>query len=373
MREKKKRKVNSFAMAFIIAIAVVVILALAGGLSYSWYRNEVDGNGRKDAEAVITVEQGMTPTQIAKLLEENGIIKSAQVFRFYLKNAGGAEKLQYGDFDLNSQMSYDDIIAELQTMKNRRDTVRVTFPEGSTVIQFANKMADAGLCTAEEFIDVANNGDFSQFKFWAEIGDTPNRFMKAEGYLMPETYEFFKDDSVYNMVEKLYAHFEESFTDEMYTRMHELGFTLDKLVTLASFVQEEAGHDSEQPKVAAVLHNRISPDSVLPRLECNVCSLIMEPGNYVNDYIIPYYGGEANVPAGMLAAYDTYKIKGLPAGPISCPGKIALKNTLYPEENFDYMFFVTDLTGKYYYSKTYAEHLVNVDKAWAVNASLNKK
>lgn len=368
----QKRKVNGFVMAFIIAISVVIILALIGGMAYSWYRNEVEGNGRKEADAIISVEKGMTPTKIAELLEENGIIKNADIFRFYLKTVGGAESLQYGSFELNSQMSYDDIISELQTMKNRRNTVRVTFPEGSTVIQFANKMAEAGLCTAEEFIEVANNDDFSQFKFWSEIIDVPNRFMKAEGYLMPETYDFFTDDTVYNMVAKLYQHFEDSFTDEMYTRMHELDMTLDELVTLASFVQEEAGHDSEQPKVSAVLHNRLKPGSASPRLECNVCSLIMEPGNYVNDYIIPYYGTQASVPAGMLDAYNTYVINGLPAGPISCPGKIALKNTLYPEEGFDYLYFVTDLTGKYYYSKTYNEHLVNVDKAWAVNAKINK-
>ena len=186
---------------------------------------------------------------------------------------------------------------------------------------------------------------------------------------------FRKGKVPFNMVEKMYAHFDTQITREMYEKMDDIGMTLDEVVTLASFVQEEAGHPEEQPLVAACLRNRITPGSAYPLLQCNVCSHINEPGNYVYDYIVPYYGGVNKVPAGMMDAYNTYAISGLPPAPISNPGITAIAAVLEPDaEKMEggYYFFVTDLTGNYYYSRTYAEHLVNVDKAWAVNASLNK-
>jgi UPF0755 protein len=239
----------------------------------------------------------------------------------------------------------------------------------------AQRMENNGLCTAQEFIDVANNGDFSQFEFWNKIKEHDHKFMKGEGYLYPDTYEFYQDDTVYNYVAKMYEHFDSQITQEMYDRMDEIGMSLDEVITLSSFVQEEAGHAEDQKYVAACLRNRLEPGSSQPLLECNVCSYINEPGNYVYDYIVTYYGGVSKVPAGMMAAYDTYKVRGLPPGPISNPGITAITATLWPDEQYmadDYYFFVTDLTGKYYYAQTYAKHLANCDIAWSVNASLKK-
>ena len=85
-------------------------------------------------------------------------------------------------------MSYDEIIQTLSSISARRETVTVTFPEGFSLMQIAQRMENNGLCTADEFIDVANNGDFSQFEFWSKIKEHDNKFMKAEGYLYPDTY-----------------------------------------------------------------------------------------------------------------------------------------------------------------------------------------
>lgn len=371
-QEQQRRKQPKKGMGCLIVIAIFIVIFIIIGIGAAYAIGDIKGKDRKEASATITIEKGAGTLSIGETLQENGIIKNASIFRAYVKFMGVGSNIQYGDFEMTSDLSYSEIIEKLEEPRKKRDSVRVTFPEGSTVIQFAQRMADAGLCTTEEFIDTANNGDFSQFTFWNKIGENDLRFMKAEGYLFPNTYDFFKDDTVYNMVAKLYQEFDKRVTAEMYARMDELNMTLDEVITLSSFVQEEAGHPSEQPFVSAVLHNRLKPGSVLPRLECNVCSLIMEPGNYVNDYIVPYYGGEANVPDGMLSAYNTYKLNGLPAGPISCPGEDAIINTLYPEENFDNLYFVTDLSGKYYYSKTLQQHNINIAAANKVNASLKK-
>ncbi len=348
---------------------VLLILALVacvgiGGLFLS-YSSDVKGSDKPGTEVTLTVPEGSGANKIGTILKENGVIKNSTYWKIYLKTHPA--NFQYGEYVLNTSMSYDEIIAELSKVRTKRETVQVTFPEGFTLIQFAQRMENNGLCTAAEFIDVANNSDFSQFTFWNKIPENPNRFMKVEGYLYPDTYEFYKDDTVYNYVSTIFSNFEEKMTDDMYKMIDSTGMTLDEVVTLASFVQEEAGHPEDQPYVAACLRNRLKPGSPYPALECNVCSYINEPGNYVYDYIVTYYGGVDNVPDGMMHAYDTYKNRGLPPGPISNPGIDAIKNTISPsEEMAGYYFFVTDPTGKYYYAKTYDEHLANCKIAYSV-------
>ena len=198
--------------------------------------------------------------------------------------------------------------------------------------------------------------------------------MRCEGYLYPETYEFYKDDTVYNYVDTFYSHFNSKVTDDLYTRMDELGMSLHDTIVLASFVQEEAGNE-ENAHVSAVFHNRLAPGSPYPRLESNASSYVQDPddNNYIYNWIAPYYGGWDNIPAEIYNAYNTYEISGLPAGAISNPGYDAIYAALYPEEpdaNGPYYFFVTDKTGRYYYGRTVEEHNQNCSKAWAVNAKL---
>ena len=255
--------------------------------------------------------------------------------------------------------------------------MRVTIPEGTTAIAIAQKMEAAGLCTAEEFLKEANEGDFSTYTFWQyvpEDKDAPNRFMKCEGYLFPETYEFLKGDTVHNYVATFYAQFDAQFTAEMYAALKKQGMTLPELVTLASFVQEEAGN-SQDSNVAQVFRNRLAESSPYPRLQSNTSSHIQSDAdnNYLWNWVAPYYGGWDDIPENILAAYDTYSCTGLPAGPISNPGLAAIKAALEPqpdEEAKDAYFFVTDLKGNYYYAHTLAEHNANCKTAAAVNKSL---
>ena len=165
------------------------------------------------------------------------MIRSAYLFRWYVGQKGAASKLQYGDFTLQkSACSYDAIIAVLSTYA-KAETVRVTIPEGTTAIAIAQKMEAAGLCSAEDFLKEANEGDFSEYTFWQYVpddADAPDRFMKCEGYLFPETYEFLKDDTVHDYVATFYAQFDAQITDEMYAELKKQDMTLPQLITLAS-------------------------------------------------------------------------------------------------------------------------------------------
>ena len=355
---------------------LLVVLLLAAGAAVLFARSEIYGNSKPGTAFTVSIQQGSGVAAIANKLKDAGVIRSAYLFRWYVGEKGAAAKLQYGDFELTTGSSYDALISTLSQYA-KAETVRVTIPEGTTAIAIAQKMEAAGLCTAEEFLKEANEGDFSTYTFWQyvpEDKDAPNRFMKCEGYLFPETYEFLKDDTVHNYVATFYAQFDAQITEEMYAALKEQGMTLPELVTLASFVQEEAGN-SQDSNVAQVFRNRLAEGSPYPMLQSNTSSHIQSDAdnNYLWNWVAPYYGGWDDIPENILAAYDTYSCTGLPAGPISNPGLAAIKAALEPQPNEDAKdayFFVTDLKGNYYYAHTLAEHNANCKTAAAVNKSL---
>lgn len=367
-RRRRRKGPNGCLILIVLFVALLVGLGVFG-MSVI---NEITGSDLPGDEVTISIAQGEGPTSISQTLAEAGVIKQPTVFRYYLRFKGAAGSLQYGEFVLQKGQSYDAIIETLSQVV-KRPTVTVTFPEGITAIRFAQLMEEAGLCTQQEFLDCANGtdgSDFGQFDFWTKIPEDPDRFMKCEGYLFPDTYEFFQDDTVYNYVAKLYAEFDAKVTPELRQRAADLGMTLEEAITLASFVQEEAGN-AENAHVSAVFHNRLAEGSPFPRLESNVSSYVQNPddNNYIYNWIAPYYGGWDNIPQNVYNAYNTYEHVGLPAGPVSNPGYDAIYAALYPDQEYldeGYYFFVTDRTGKYYYAKTVNEHQRNVNVAFAV-------
>ena len=358
-----------------ILLVILVLLVLTAGAAGVFAYNEINGNGGKPgAEVTVSIPQGSGVAAIAKELKEAGVIRSAYLFRWYVGHKGAAGKLQYGDFTLQTGgYSYDGLITELSAYA-KADSVRLTFPEGTTAIAIARKMEEAGLCTAEEFLEEANTGDFSAYKFWQYVPDNkeaPGRFMKCEGYLFPDTYEFLTEDTVHNYVATFYSHFDRQFTDEMYKELDKQDLSLSEVITLASFVQEEAGNEQDS-NVAQVFRNRLAEGSPYPKLQSNTSSYVQsdEDNNYLWNWVAPWYGGWDKIPENILNAYDTYSCTGLPAGPISNPGLAAIQAALAPQPDENVKgcyFFVTDLSGHYYYARTYAEHQTNCEKAAQVN------
>lgn len=359
-----------------VILVLLLVLVLAVGAVALLFRREITGGGASGQTVTVTVDQGSGVAAIARNLKQAGVIHFPRLFRWYVGRQGAASKLQYGTFELEQGASYDELIQALSVYAAAEST-RLTFPEGTTAIAIAQQMEKAGLCTAEEFLTEANEGDFSEYRFWQYVPsdeEAPGRFMKCEGYLFPDTYEFLNDGTVHDYVATFYARFDQMITDEIYASLEEQGMTLHQLVTLASFVQEEAGNDQDS-NVAQVFRNRLAEGSPYPRLESNVSSYIQsdEDNNYLWNWVAPWYGGWDAIPQEIIDAYDTYSRSGLPAGPVSNPGLEAIRAALNPqpdEEAQDAYFFVTDLTGHYYYAKTLAEHQANVKTARQVNAGL---
>lgn len=232
-------------------------------------------------------------------------------------------------------------------------TVRVTFPEGFTAVQIAEKLEEKGVCSAKAFIALVTDDEYLStltYRFVKGIESPSDRPFNLEGYIFPDTYEFYKGESAERALKRFLDNTEAKLTDEFYMRAEELGYTMDEIIALAAIVQEEATTVEEMGKVSSVVHNRIvSPG--YGKIQCDVTI------HYINDYVTdsPYIAGDTEK---YKELYNTYKCVGLPEGAITNPGLDAIKSALYPEDT-DYFFFVTDEDWNYYYAETYAEHKKN--------------
>ena len=366
-----------FPIGLVVLVVILAIVGIGGWKVFQFY-GEVAGNGELGPEQTVTIEQGSTVADITNVLKEDGVIQYDWLFKLYAKYSGRASGLQYGDFTLRSGMPYNEILKTLSVQQVHRKTVSITFPEGSTCFAIAAKMEENNLCTAKDFLACANGADgsdFSQYAFWTQIPENENRAMKCEGYLFPDTYEFYTDDTVYNLVNTFYKQFDAKTAGLMDT-ITSKGTTLNDVVILASFIQEEAGLPAEDYKVSAVFHNRLESTDPLwaeHKLESNASSYIQSDtdNNYVYNWLAPYYGGWDAIPENIRTAYDTYATAGLTPGAISNPGYDAIDAALNPDADFmaeGYYFFVTgnpngEYPGQYFYAKTADEHAANVQKA----------
>lgn len=235
-------------------------------------------------------------------------------------------------------------------------TFTVTIPEGYTLARIGMLMEEKGVCTAAELIEASQTGDFSEFPLIAAIKENPNRCFRLEGYLFPDTYEFYTGVTPDRILSTILSHTEKKITSEMREAIASSGLTVDEVITLASIVEKEAYGAEEMPNISSVLHNRLAEKM---RLQCDVTI------TYVEGAIKPFITGDVN---RYNSYYNTYKCDGLPAGPICNPGLPAIQSVITPAKT-EYLFFVTDKDKKYYYAKTLEEHNETVRKISEATAS----
>ncbi len=375
----RKRASRGCLIAFLAVLAIVVGVVLFFVFSI---KSEMDGDKATATETVtLDVARGSSSRTIGTKLEDAGLISSADIFRFYIRFGDTGANFQEGRFYLEPGMSYDEIIDVLSQPPPPRETINVTFPEGSTSMQFATIVEENGICTAAEFLEAANDLQrYTDIDVIARIlaeGQDPDTFMPSEGYLAPNTYNFFVDESPENVARKLYEQLNAEMTAEMYARMEERNLTVIETITLASLIEEEAGLPEKQPGVAGVFWNRLRGD--LENTDFDRRTMGSDVTfYYIRDWIARDYGGNyEDVPDNLFYAYysgdeDPKTREGLPAGPISNPSKTAIQAALYPEENA-YYYFLTDFYGTYYFATTYPEHQQNIATMERMNAQYEEE
>lgn len=368
-RKKKKYTNHTRTMGHVFLGVVLSVAAICVGVFLAWKvivgLMDYTGMAKKRNEADIVIDSTMNVDDIAETLHENGIIEMPWLFKTYINMNDEAEGFLDGEYTVNSTMSYSNIITLLKTVRQYTNTVTVMIPEGYNAQQIGQLLEENLVCRADDF-EKYYRSKLEKYDFEEQITVTENRFYALEGYLFPDTYEFYviddlpdkpsMDTSQYakQAAEKMYSNFQNKITKKMYARAKELGMTFDEVVTLASIIQKEGTNEENMANISSVFHNRLENMYEYPHLQSDTTD------NYIEDVIRP------NIPSSSLAlyenvitAYDTYTCEGLPAGPICSPGLEAINAALYPAET-DYYYFLSSSDGVFYYASTVEKHEQNI-------------
>ena len=368
-RKKKKYTNHTRTMGHVFLGVVLSVAAICVGVFLAWKvivgLMDYTGMAKKSHEADIVIDSTMNVDDIAETLHENGLIEMPWLFKTYINMEDEAEGFLDGEYTVNSTMSYSNIITLLKTVRQYTNTVTVMIPEGYNAQQIGQLLEENLVCRADDF-EKYYRSKLEKYDFEEQITVTENRFYALEGYLFPDTYEFYviddlpdkpsMDTSQYakQAAEKMYSNFQNKITKKMYARAKELGMTFDEVVTLASIIQKEGTNEENMANISSVFHNRLENMYEYPHLQSDTTD------NYIEDVIRP------NIPSSSLAlyenvitAYDTYTCEGLPAGPICSPGLEAINAALYPAET-DYYYFLSSSDGVFYYASTVEKHEQNI-------------
>ena len=288
-------------------------------------------DGAKDV--VINMVQGQSLKAMADLLHEERIIKNPFMLILIARIKGYDKRLKAGEYLLSAAMSPRQILEIM--VKGQVRLHKLTVPEGYSIYQIADLVAQAGLGSKTEFIKAATDADLA--RSMGLEADT------VEGYLFPETYFFPKGVSVEKIIATMVQRFWSIFTPQWQDQAKSIGFTVHQIVTLASIIEKETGAPFERPLISSVFINRLKKNM---RLESDPTVI----------YGIKNFNGNlTRQDLQTKTPYNTYKINGLPAGPIANPGRASLEAALYPEHT-DYIYFVSKKDSTHYFSTNLKEH-----------------
>ncbi len=374
-RRKKKKKINHTRTMSQIFLGVLLSVASLFVGVYLAYKaiiaiKDFTGMAKSSSQAEINIDDSMNIDEIADVLYENDIIEMPSLFKAYLRFSESKNKKDFlnGSYTLSANMSYSNIITALTTVKTYTETVTVTIPEGLNAQQIGQLLEENLVCRADDFRKYYETKQ-NKYDFEERIPENDNKFYYLEGYLFPDTYEFYViedlkknpdfDTMAYAQLaaDKMYKNFEAKITDEMYARMDELGFTLDEVITLASMVQKEGTSAENMSIISSVFQNRLEIIDEFPNLQSDATY------TYINNFIKPQVPkGKEEEYIDIINAYDSYKCVGIPAGPICSPGMEAINAILYPADT-EYYYFLASADGLFYYAQTHEQHEKNIEDA----------
>lgn len=337
---------------------IIIGVCIAAAILLSTYTiscmNDIFAVNR-DSETVVTVNipaEANTKT-VLKILQQNDLIEHRHFCSLF------AKMMQFKDdnyltgvYYVTASMGVEKMLTTFKQPTTTGETVTLTFPEGYTVDQIVQKLEKYEVCSAAALYQTMKEVDFSsEFSFIASMDNKESRYRLLEGYLYPDTYEFYVGESPSSVLRKFLNNFNKKWTDEYAAQAEKLGMSVDDVITLASIVQKEAYGAEQSPLVSSVLHNRLNKSGLYPSLQCDSTE------EYINEYIKPNTQDAAQL-SKFTNLYSSYKCAGLPVGSICNPGDDAIKAALYPEKT-DYYFFAHDVNKKLYLARNDSERRSN--------------
>jgi UPF0755 protein len=347
--KSKKRKGPHPAPVIII---IIVILAAGGWFGFNKiYSLSLQAMAPGDDTPIsVEIPAGAGADDIGRILEENGLIRKALFFRLHSRQEGNDGQYRQGVYDLTKSMTVDEIMAVLIKGTFTADVKRFTIPEGYNITQVRNKLVEAGIVTAEDFMNEIRNGVFD----YAFLADCPAGDDRLEGFLYPETYEVYANATAHDVIGKMLSQFDLLFKAEYHDRAGELGRSVRDIVTMGSIVERESVTAEERPLMAGVFYNRLDIDMKLE--SCATIQYILGESKEFLTYD----------DLAIESPYNTYLHEGLPPGPICSPRMASIEAALYPSDN-DYIFFVLsgNLDGTHNFSADYNKFLKDKDAYYA--------
>ncbi|MFC3790498.1 endolytic transglycosylase MltG [Paenibacillus sp. GCM10012307] len=332
----------------ILTLLGLMLLAAASVAWYVW-------NGLKPAAAgptkLVTIAKGSSPFRVAEVLEQEGIIRNAFLFKYYLRYKNEGSQFQAGPYELAPGMEPDAIISKLNSGDiAKEETIHFTIPEGYTVLQIADKLSAEVLVDKQQFLDLAESIEMLAYSAEAAlIVPSPEMRHLLEGYMFPETYEMKKESTAKDIMIRMLQEMDRKLAklpEDWDTVLEQRKLNFHQLLTVASLIEREVVNDQERPIVAGVIYNRLDKGMKL-QIDATVQYMLDKPKErlLIKD-------------TEIQGPYNTYLIAGLPPGPISSPSLASIEAALYPQEN-DYLYYVTkkDGTSDHFFSKTFNEHL----------------
>lgn len=335
------------ALRYILILAIVGVLIVGGGLGALYLIPNTFA--QDDGTQVLVIEKGQTGSEIADMLFERGLIRSTQGFKLWLYLSGTNDKLQTGHYQIPNKVTVRELISLLQ--EGHVESIRVTIPEGYTVGDIAIVLEKNQIMKAKDFLAEAKT--FVPYPYMK--GTRPATY-PVEGFLFPSTYEIPVGATPREVIQMMADEMNRYLTPAVKKQIQAQHMSIHDFVTLASIVERESLFDADRPTIAGVFKKRLAHGIPLQ-----------------SDATISYVLGYAkeNVTIGdtqLQSPYNTYVSKGLPPGPIANPGKKSLDAVLH-SENTDYLYFVADKEGHNHFSKTYEEHLAEVNKIYGADTA----
>jgi UPF0755 protein len=317
----------------------MVALGVAAYQTIRWAEGPVIPAQERPPSKVVVIPDGSTFQYVASLLERERLIKSRFVFVLFGKSQSAERKVHAGEYELNPGMTPAEILSKL--LNGQVLLHPLTIPEGLTIDQIADVVSQQGLTDRTEFLRLAKDRAF--------IASLGIKAETLEGYLYPNTYKFPRPIKAQEVLVAMVEQLRQEVGPDLLARIQEVKMTMHEVLTLASVIEKETGSGSERPEISAVFHNRLKKHIPLQSDPTVIYGLPAFDGNlHKKDLSSP-------------SPYNTYRVQGLPPGPIANPGIQAIRATLYPSDSRS-LYFVSRNDGTHQFSATLIEHNQAVEK-----------
>jgi len=381
-RPKMKKGYGLLGIPHVISTVIWLAIILAIGVSFGrmlWVlATDVLAFGRESKECVVTISENDNIDTIANKLKAAGLIKYPELFKIYANLTDAEEEISVGTFTLNTKYDYMALVNYMSDRSSSREEVEVLIPEGFTCAQIFALLEEKGVCKVADLEEYAADGQFEDYWFLEDV-ERGTKYC-LEGYLFPDTYKFYTNDSPGRVLNKMLDNFDYRFTDIMKEKLDALNdrmgkvmtklgypkdyveahkFTMRDIVIIASMIEKETANDAESYDVSSVIYNRLTNAKEYPYLNIDATLIYALDGN-----IDPETGKTKPLTSADLKMehpYNTYTEKGMIPGPISNPGRNSLNAALDPNETNYYFYVFNPDTGVHLFAKNAKEHDKNVE------------